>query len=176
MEPVSEIRKSIKTIASSNWKATCFIAKVVDVNGEECTIEIDGLQLTDVRLRAVVNGETSKILITPKKDSYVLVTDMMGDMSQLVVVNFSEIEKIEIDADKIVFNGGDNHGLVNIDDLVKRLNNIERDITSLKTAILEWVPVSQDGGVALKGALSDWLGNELAFTMREDMEDTKITH
>lgn len=54
----------------SRW---CFTAKVKSVDGEVCTIEIDGLQLSDVRLRAVVNSNKEKILITPRKDSCVLV-------------------------------------------------------------------------------------------------------
>lgn len=174
MEPLSEIKKSIRTIASENWKATCFIAKVVDVDGEVCTIEMDGLQLTDVRLRAVVNGETSKILITPKKESYVLVADMMGDMSQLVVMNYSEIEKIEIDAEKIVLNGGDNYGLVKIKELTEKLN-------ALVDAFNNHTHTGTFEGIIAESVAS---GNIQTITMSSQhpkfdkafYEDTKITH
>ncbi len=62
MDPLSEIREKIKRIANGNGSFTCFTAKVVSVDGETCDVELDGMKLTDVRLRAVVNGENSKIL------------------------------------------------------------------------------------------------------------------
>lgn len=177
MDPLSEIKKSIKGMSSKGGSFACFSAKVKSVNGETCEVELDGMRLTDVRLRAVVNGENSKILITPKTDSHVLVVDMSGDLSQLAVVGYSEVEKIEINAtDKIIFNGGNNDGLVKIKELTNKLNNIEKDINNMKTAIAGWIPVPQDGGAALKTSLSDWFSSFLQITQKEDMEDTNITH
>jgi len=177
MDPLSEIRKSIKGMSSKGGSFACFTAKVLRVNGDTCDVELEGMKLTDVRLRAVVNGENSKILVTPKTESYVLVADLSGDLSQLAVIGFSEVEKIEIDAnDKIIFNGGNNDGLVKIKELTNKLNNIEKDINNMKTAIAGWTPVSQDGGAALKTSLSDWFSSSLQITQKEDIEDTNITH
>ena len=71
----------------SRW---CFTAKVKSVDGEVCSVETEGLMLTEVRLRAVLNSNKEKILITPRKDSCVLVYDMtMGLMRDFVVVSYS---------------------------------------------------------------------------------------
>ena len=89
MDDLSKIKRSIRRIAGggSRW---CFTAKVKSVDGEVCSVETEGLTLTDVRLRAVVNNNKEKILITPKKDSCVLVYDMtMGLMRDFVVVSYS---------------------------------------------------------------------------------------
>lgn len=132
MDPLSEIKKSIKGMLSKNGSFACFTAKVKSVNGETCEVELDGMKLTDVRLRAVVNGENSKILVTPKTDSYVLVADMSGDLSQLAVIGFSEVDKIEIDAtDKIIFNGGNNKGLVKVEPMVKWMQKVYNDLQTL---------------------------------------------
>ena len=124
MEPLSEIRKSIRGMAARTGKSGCFTAKVKTVNGETCSVELDGLTLTDVRLRAVVNGENSKILVTPEIGSYVLVSDLAGDLSQLAVVGCSEVKKIEVDTDKVIFNGGSNYGLIKIKELTDKLNEL----------------------------------------------------
>lgn len=176
MEPLSEIRKSIRGMAARTGKSGCFTAKVKAVNSETCSVELDGLTLTDVRLRAVVNGENSKILVTPEIGSYVLVADLAGDLSQLAVVGYSEVKKIEVDTDKVIFNGGNNHGLVNINDLTQKLNAIEQDINTLKSIFTSWTPVVEDGGAALKAATQTWASSQLQITQISDYEDTNITH
>lgn len=129
MNPLSEIRKSIKGMTSGNGRL--FTAKVLSADGETCCVEIDGLVVSDVQLRAVVNGEESGILITPKTGSYVTVADLSGDLTRIVVVGFSEVEKISIDAETdIVINGGGYGGLIKIEDLVDELNRLVQTFNS----------------------------------------------
>lgn len=163
MDPLSEIREKIKRIANGNGSFTCFTAKVTSVDGETCDVELEGMKLTDVRLRAVMNGEDSKILVTPKIGSHVLVVDLSGNLSQLAVVGYSEVEKIEIDAtDKIIFNGGNNKGLIQIEKLTQKLNE-------LVIAINEHThPVS--------GTATGTMVNTLSTFSSSDYEDTNITH
>ncbi len=136
MEPLSEIKEIIRRIAGKQHQMV-FTAKVVDVDGETCTVELEEtLKLTDVRLRAVINGENSKILVTPKTNSYVLVADLAGDLSQLAVIGYSEVEKIEVDADnKIIFNGGDNKGLVKVAEMVNWMQKVYNDLAELSTLL-----------------------------------------
>ena len=125
MDPLSEIRESIRNMSSGNGSAGIFTAKVLSTDGESCCVEIDGLVVSDVHLRAVVNGEESGILITPKTGSYVTVADLSGNLTRIVVVGFSEVEKISIDAETdIVINGGGYGGLIKIEDLVNELNRL----------------------------------------------------
>ncbi|MDY6347025.1 MAG: hypothetical protein SPL42_01145 [Bacteroidales bacterium] len=139
MNPLSEIRKSIKGMASGN--GGLFTAKVLSTDGEKCCVEIDGLVVSDVQLRAVVNGEESGILITPKTGSYVTVADLSGDLTRIVVMGFSEVEKIEVNADdKIVFNGGNNKGLVKVEKMVEWMQKVYNDLQTL-TGLLSTQPV-----------------------------------
>ncbi len=177
MEPLSEIKENIRKIASPKGVVSIFTAQVKSVDGETCSIDLDGLVLNDVRLRAVVNNENSKILVTPKVGSNVTVADMNGDKCGMAVIGYSEVDRIEIDcADKIVINGSDNKGLVKIDKLTEKLNAIEQDINMLKGIFSGWVPVTQDGGAALKAAAATWASGQLQMTQISDYEDTKITH
>lgn len=125
MEALSEIKENIRKIASQTGAGTIFTAEVKAVDGETCSIDLDGLVLNDVRLRAVVNSENSKILVTPKIGSNVLVADMNGDKCSLAVIGYSEVDKIEIDCnDKIIINGGNNSGMVKIKELTQKLNEL----------------------------------------------------
>lgn len=178
MDPLSEIKESIKKIASTGGMFRAFTAKVKSVNGETCNVELEGITLTDVRLRAVVNGENSKILVTPKTDSYVLVVDLAGNLSQLAVVGYSEVEKIEVDTDKIIFNGGNNNGLVKIEELKRNLDTLKNYIMALQSAVSDGL-ASVGEGTAANGATGKEAFN-FAMTGRsinfEDMENAKITH
>lgn len=185
MDIYSKIKDAIKEMGGTLLPGLK-IAKVVSCSGYTCTIQMDTLQLKDVRLRAVVNNNEDKVLITPKAGSYVLVYDMSGGkMRDLVVVSCSEVEKIEIktenttvDIDKngVMINGGNLGGLVKIEKLTNKLNAIENDINNLKSAIEAWTPAPQDGGAALKGVVSTWSSQKLSVTQKNDYEDTKVKH
>ena len=133
MNPLSEIKESIQKMASKGGAGIVFTAKVKSVQANTtCTVELEGLTVSDVRLRAVVNSENSKILVTPKTGSHVLVADLSGDLSQLAVVGYSEVEKIEVDAnDEIVFNGGENKGLVKVESMVDWMQKVYNDLQTL---------------------------------------------
>lgn len=163
MDNLSSIKESIRKIVGGKV-FPAFTAKVDGVDGETCSVSIDGVTLTDVRLRAVVNSEDSKILVTPKVGSYVLLTDLSGGkFTDLAVINYSEVDKIEITAtDKIVINGGDNKGLVKIDKLTEKLN----DLVEKFNAHTHTVP---------NGTSSPTSTPASAFN-KSDYEDTKITH
>ena len=75
MSIYSDIAEKIKQM-SGGITNVLFLAKVKDVKDDACTIMIEDLELTDVRLRSVLNSEDNKIVITPKKDSTVLVADL----------------------------------------------------------------------------------------------------
>lgn len=161
MNPLSEIRKSIKGMTSGNGRL--FTAKVLSADGETCCVEIDGLVLSDVQLRAVVNGEESGILITPKTGSYVTVADLSGDLTRIVMVGFSEVEKISIDTEAdIVINGGSFGGLVKIEDLVGTLQHIVNTFNTHTHTV-------PNGTSAIPATLMDPI-------QRDGMENTKIKH
>lgn len=125
MESLSEIRKSIRKMSSPRGMCKIFTAKVTRVDGEVCEVDYEGLRLTDVRLRAVVNGKESGVLLTPKADSFVTVADLSGDLTQMVVIGFSEVERVDVTAGgEIHLNGDSFGGLVKIQELVGDLMNI----------------------------------------------------
>ncbi len=177
MDTYAEIARAIKAITGGNGGTALFTAEVKSVEGETCTVLVGELEVPDVLLTPADEGADGKLLITPKEGSQVTVADLSGgELRHLAVVHWGEVEKISLTADSIELNGGDNGGLVKIEALTDKINNIEKDINKLKQAFTTWVPVPQDGGASLKGGVASWAAQQLVQTQVSDLEDDKITH
>lgn len=155
-----------------------FVAKVTKVDGAKCTVKrlFDDMEIEDVRLNCSTT-ENEGVVIVPKRDSMVLITSIDG--RYWFVSQCSEVEKITIDAtDKIVFNGGQNKGLVKIEELKKNLDSLKQYVEAMQNAISEGL-TAVGAGTAASGETgatmfqTEMLGQVINF---EDMEDTKITH
>lgn len=177
MDTYSEIARAIRAINGTNIGPALFTAEVKSVEGETCTVKTGDFEIPDVLLTPADDGKEGKLIITPKVGSMVSVADLSGgELRRLTVVQWGEVEKIAFTADSIELNGGENGGLVNIQSLTDKLNNLEKDINSLKRAFTTWVPVPQDGGLSLKNGVASWAAQQLVQTQVSDLEDDKITH
>ncbi|MDR1370942.1 MAG: hypothetical protein LBJ72_12595 [Dysgonamonadaceae bacterium] len=186
MDIYGKIASKVKEIAGTGnlRQSIIFPSQVEKVEGSTCTVNLGEFLVSEVRLRAVINDNNEQLFIKPKEGSYVLVADLSGgDFRQLAVIAYSEVEAInikigeitiDIDEQEIAINGGKLDGLVKINDLLSKLNTIEKDINNLKKVFSTWVPVPNDGGSSLKGAISSWSGSELTETKKADIENKKI--
>jgi hypothetical protein len=192
----SKIAERLKAVANKGKLSESLIvpAQVKSVSDTTCTVVIDDLEVTDVRLRAVVNGEVEQLLVTPKVGSYVLIADLSGgNYRDFAVISFSEIEEISvkevekiniktenqtlnIDKNGFVFNDGALGGMVKVDGVTQKINALENDINSLKTIFSSWVPAPNDGGASLKTASASWASQQITPMRRTDIENEKIKH
>lgn len=99
MDIYGKIREKIKTISGAS-RSFVFTGIVKSVSGQSCSVEIEGLTVTDVRLRAVVNDSKEQLLIIPRVGSYVLVVDLTGDLRNLAVFACSEIDRVNLSIGK----------------------------------------------------------------------------
>ena len=96
---------------------TVYQGIVVSVEGVTCTVRFGNMDVSGVRLRASEAEQDAQMLIVPKKDTAVIVGSLSGDLSQLAVLAVDVIERIEI-------NGGKLGGLVNIEALTNKINEL----------------------------------------------------
>lgn len=157
-------------------------AKVKEVSGETCTLDFEGLEIYDVKLRASENGEESKFLLKPKVGSWVMMSRIQHS-KKFFVSMVSEVDEVFITSNLTQFNSGEFGGLIKIKELVGKVNALESDINSLKDIFLNWTPSSNDGGLALKTAIainptpnSSYAGKKLSNTKVEELENKKVTH
>lgn len=172
MSKERDIKEAIQQIAreGGTLQGMFYVADVVSASDDECVVDIDGLQLSGVRTGAIVDDNTNKLRIKPKAGSKVMVADLYGDKTQLMVVSFSEIESITI-------NGGNLGGLVEIEKLKDNLNSLKSYVDDLQTlAATAMSPMSAlDKGTSVGTFNATWNTKKSTFSW-ENMEDTKIKH
>jgi hypothetical protein len=82
-----------------------FPSVVVSVDKEQgtCTIAVDDLELRDVQLSSVIDGNSKKFYLFPKVGSSVLVSPINEDLHRLYVEAYSEVESLDLVIDKVQF-------------------------------------------------------------------------
>lgn len=198
---MASIRDAIRQLAKPDGETVALVCTVDKVDKAartvDCTPINEDAPLLGVNLQANQESDFGLVLF-PEEGSYVVV-GFVADGAAGVVLTTDKVESAELvigeasavmtantltitvgnmsakfEKDVITFNGGSLNGLPKIDDLTKRLNIIEKDINSLKSVFSDWAPVAQDGGAALKTAVTSWASSTLTETKRTDYENTKI--
>lgn len=143
--------------------------KVLEVDSEArtCNIDIDGTTLPGVLLQPLIDNTTG-IAVFPKVGAQALCL-YNAEWDGWVLLQASDIERvqlnigdtsIEVSADGVLFNGGDNGGLVNVSTLKSAFNAVVSDIATIATALKS-------------------LGKPIVTTstiLDNTIEDTKVKH
>lgn len=175
---MSGIGDAIKLAAGTGVETYIRLCMVDSVNEEKRTIECTpldgGAKLTDVNMQAVTEGKGG-LLIIPKKNSHVAVG--FFDKNNAVVLLYSEIEKILLDAgDTISFNGGKNDGLVVVSKMVGWMEKVHSDLTTLQASLAS-IPVT---GAVPAGTLpvvaNCVFSPQTPLPVQQDFENDKIKH
>lgn len=91
--------------------------EVVAVDGLTCTVRIGDADIVGIRLRASLTDRDRQILVVPKIGSCVTLGCLTADLNNPVVLQVDEIESITV-------NGGKLGGLINIQALTDKINEL----------------------------------------------------
>lgn len=162
--------EAVRILAGTNkftaaWSADAEVVSV-DVMARTCEVRIvsgkTANSLPGVRLMASVDDG---ILVVPAVGSTVVV--ILADQITPYVAQYSEV-------DTIVLRGGDLGGLVKVEDLVTRLNNLENKVNDLLTAYNSHTHPGVQSGGSSTGATTSGGGGQVTLTDRADIENEKI--
>lgn len=128
---------------------------VTAVNVPTCTVRLGNITVSDVRLRASESTNKHEFVIIPKLNTPVLIGSLSGDLNQLAILSVDEIEKI-------IINGGELGGLINIISLVNKMNE-------LITIFNEHIHTAPNGATTTPLTL-------MSSVERSALEDKKINH
>lgn len=109
---VENIRKAAGPVPMSIYQGI-----VTSTDGVTCSCRFGSTEVSGIRLRASLTERERQMLVVPKAGSAVVIGSLSGDLSQAVVLQVDEIERIEV-------NGGKLGGLVNIEDLTAKINEL----------------------------------------------------
>ena len=172
-----EIRLRLKQMASELGPKVSLLGTVKSVDEEEqtCVIYDDDLEIDfdEVRLRPVLDGTVS-LKMVPKVNAWALAI-RIEDEGEFMLIAAGEYDKVILNCDNIVFNGGDNGGMVNWPAVKTELDKTNAVVNALKNSLTGWTPVPNDGGAALKVYATTQLG-ALAVGDYSDKEDEKVKH
>lgn len=115
MTPERRLADNIKRLQPVNLWMTQ--GEVVAVDGLTCTVRIGDADIEGVRLRASLTERERQVLVVPKIGSSVTLGCLTADLNNPVVLQVDEVESITV-------NGGQLGGLINIQDLTDKLNEL----------------------------------------------------
>lgn len=146
---------------------------------QTCTVTVgegnEAVDFNKVALRVLFTS-LGAFTEVPAVGSKCIICFRDGNLARRQLFAVDTCDKLLLNYGSIEANGGKNGGLVNVMDLVERLNLVENDINKLKTAFDEWIVVPNDGGAALRASAAGWAASPLSETTRQEIEDTKFTH
>lgn len=151
MSTLDEIKRAIREIAKENGVANdmVFEAEVVSVQDETISVRTEDMELTSVRTCATTDGNKQNLRIYPKVGSTVVCMDLGGDRRDIIVLQYSDIDKVTLHKGA--------HTSVYGDLLVEQLNNLTKRVDAIYDMFSGWTPTPQDGGAALKTQASSKL-------------------
>jgi hypothetical protein len=130
MDRYRKLAELIEKRISSDKMMPLFNAILKSVQGESCTVEVDGLEIDEVRLKATINGETNKLIIEPKIGSMVLVGSLTGDLKDLAVLKADEVGRLIYQQDGLEI-------LIDSTDRKVRIKNQEVSVYDLFQALVD---------------------------------------
>lgn len=117
MDDYRKLSDSLRALNEMGRQITIAQGIVQSVDGITCSVRIGDIVIPDVRLRASESANDSEMLVVPRTGTAVTVGSLSGDLGELVVLQVDAVEKV-------VINGGSLGGLVNIDTLTQKLNEL----------------------------------------------------
>ncbi|CAB4128063.1 hypothetical protein UFOVP105_15 [uncultured Caudovirales phage] len=171
---IAELLKGI--VNDPSLEVYSIVCSVLSVDETERTIDakpINGdAEIFGVRLQSSINSAVGVVSI-PKVDSFVIVT-FLNKLTGYVAL-CTEIDKILIDTPEITINGGKLGGLMNIEDVVKKLNSLEQKVNDLIVACSSVVvTLAPSGAFPLASFFTSV--TPLTPTQKAEIEDPKIKH
>lgn len=152
------------------------LGEAVDVNEDKKTFNFrpvadgDNIDLYEVQIEAsvdidangaIINSPINGFALIPKEGSKVVVG--FFNENDAILLHVSQVDKVVINCDNVVFNGGDNGGLINIQSLVEKINRLENNYN------IHTHPTPSGVSSATTTLITP-------VTSVTDLEDDKITH
>ncbi|WP_304265414.1 hypothetical protein [Phocaeicola plebeius] len=163
MDQYRRLRDNLMQMMGAGKEITIWQGIVKSVEGTTCTVTFGTLDVEGVRLRASLAENESHLLIVPKVGTAVVVGSLSNDLSLLVVLAVDEVESITI-------NGGKLGGLINIESLTQKINELVRTFNS------HTHQVSTTGSATAQTGTAAAVTSKASELNKSDYEDTKVTH
>jgi hypothetical protein len=180
MNELEAVRKALIAFLAKYVKPSHIVGKVVDVNESEftCTVKpiTGGAEYHGVKLKPTNDADDNGAIAIPEVNSIVLISYINNDAHNYQLTAFSKISKYTFKCTgDILFNDGTNHGLVKVQELTQRLNDLQTAHNKLLNDFmlhLHTDPLSGTTGTIVTPPTS----TSLVPTQQSEIENSKIKH
>ena len=182
-----EFRRSLIDLIKRVKEDDTEVAEVISVEETTCSVRIITTDevINNVRLRATIDGGEDGVLIRPALKSFVFVARANGHKHICYVSQFTEIESLYVKNssgrtfsidDILALNGNNLGGLIKIQNMVSKMNNLEKAFNNhiLKYNLHVHGGVVTGTGSSLVPAALDT--QQLIETQKSEIENTKVKH
>jgi hypothetical protein len=168
------LRKITEDKSAEIYSVVCTVESVDEAKRTADVAPINGnAEIFDVRLQSALNGSNG-LCIFPVVGSVVVVT-FLNKLTGYVSL-FSEIDKITLDTEnEITIDGGQNGGLVKVNDLLNKINTIESKLNALQMDYSIHTHIDPISGFTGPLAIP-FVASPITPTLLVDIENDKIKH
>lgn len=102
MDAANEIGEALRRFMKTDQVTTVIAAQVKTLNEGDATVDVvdsEDNEIFDVRLRAAVDNSTNGLTLYPAVDSWVLIANLGGSVSEWAVIATTEVDKVVIKTD-----------------------------------------------------------------------------
>jgi hypothetical protein len=160
----------------------------IDWDKRECDVKLDsGVTIFGCNLRSAIDGNKQGVCFKPKMKSIVTVATLFGLEMNGTIIQFSEIDEVEISTSKFSFtvdasgvaeyNKGLNGGMIKVTPLKAELTRLQAELSFLKPMVayaVSFASATLDGG-STAGVYTTGVGL-LPPQNLELLENKKIKH
>ncbi len=94
MDTPAEIKSALKEVLGLSPNLPLSVT-VLEIQGDTCSVKLSsGLVISDVRLKAVDDDESDRLIVIPKEGSQVLIMSQTGELSGLFVLKVNKVKSI----------------------------------------------------------------------------------
>ena len=167
MTPEERLIRNLKAAVGPE-PITVYQGVVVSIEGITCTVRFGSMDVAGIRLRASEASDDTQMLIVPKVNTAVIVGSLSGDLSKLAVLSVDSIERIEV-------NGGKLGGLINIESLTSKINELVQAFNN-HTHTISAGAINCGGYSSVAPVIVPKTTAPASKLNKNDYEDEKITH
>ena len=143
MDKISQLKTNFQKMVGANPNYP-IDGIVKSIQGDTCTVEIDGLELSDVRLKATADGSDT-LLIVPAVDSNVLLLSSDGSIDNLTVIKADKAQKIIFNENGLQVEIDSTDGKVSIKNSSISLIDVLQGLATLLKQLKVYTPAGPSG-------------------------------
>ena len=128
-DKIAQLKSNIKAIigATQNLPIDGFVTKIT---GDTCTVNINGFEISDVRLKTTANGKDNLLMI-PAIGSQVLMISADGSIDNLTIIKCDQVSQFSYKENGLEVEIDSNSGKVSVKNETTNLLTLFEDLMSL---------------------------------------------